>query len=58
MSQNTVVYCVLKFQLFFLNLSSKVLTGIRVTTSKYPYMAIFDNLCVVALFVNTIPVPI
>ena len=28
---------VLKFQFFFLNLSSKVLAGVRVRTSKYPY---------------------
>ena len=31
---------VLKFQFFFLNLSSKVLAGVRVRTSKYPYMDI------------------
>ena len=29
---------VLKIQFFFLNLSSKVLAGIGVRTSKYPYM--------------------
>ena len=29
---------VLKFQFFFLNLSSKVLAGVGVRTSKYPYM--------------------
>ena len=31
---------VLKFQIFFLNLSSKVLGGFGVRTSKYPYMDI------------------
>ena len=31
---------VLKFQFFFLNLSSKVLAGVGVRTSKYPYMDI------------------
>ena len=31
---------VLKFQFFFLNLSSKVLVGVIVRTSKYPYMDI------------------
>ena len=31
---------VLKFQFFFLNLSSKVLAGVWVRTSKYPYMDI------------------
>ena len=31
---------VLKFQFFFLNLSSKVLTGVGVRMSKYPYMDI------------------
>ena len=33
---------VLKFQFFFLNLSSKVLAGVGVRTSKYPYMDICD----------------
>ena len=31
---------IFKFQFFFLNLSSKVLAGVRVRTSKYPYMDI------------------
>ena len=31
---------VLKFNFFFLNLSSKVLAGVGVRTSKYPYMDI------------------
>ena len=31
---------VLKLQLFFLNLSSKVQAGVIVRTSKYPYMGI------------------
>ena len=31
---------ILKFQFFFLNLSSKVLAGVGVRMSKYPYMAI------------------
>ena len=31
------VICVFKFQLFFLNLFSKVLAGIRVRTLTYPY---------------------
>ena len=31
---------VLKFQFFFLNLSRKVLAGVGVRTSKYPYMDI------------------
>ena len=34
------VYGVLKFQFFFRNLSSKFLAGVRVRTSKYPYMDI------------------
>ena len=33
---------VLKFNFFFLNLSSKVLAGVIVRTSKYPYMDICD----------------
>jgi hypothetical protein len=33
---------VLKFQFFFLNLSSKFLAGVGVRTSKYPYMDICD----------------
>ena len=33
---------VLKFQFFFLNLSSIVLAGVGVRTSKYPYMDICD----------------
>ena len=33
---------VLKFQFFFLNLSSKVLAGVGVRTSKYPYMDICE----------------
>ena len=33
---------VLKFQFFFLNLSSKVLAGFGVRTSKYPYMDICE----------------
>ena len=36
---------VLKFQFFFLNLSTKVLAGVGVRTSKYPYM----DLCVTCL---------
>ena len=36
----------LKFQFFFLNLSSKVLAGVGVRTSKYPYM----DICVIWLF--------
>ena len=36
----TWVNGVLKFQFFFLNLSSKVLAGVGVRTSKYPYMDI------------------
>ena len=35
---------VLKFQFFFLNLSSKVLAGVIVRTSKYPYMDICARL--------------
>ena len=35
---------VLKFQFFFLNLSSKVLAGVGVRTSKYPYMDICEVL--------------
>ena len=31
---------VLKFQFFFLNLSSKLPAGVRVRMSKYPYMDI------------------
>ena len=37
---------VLKFQFFFFNLSSKVLAGVRVRTSKYPYMDICEFLVV------------
>ena len=33
---------ILKFQFFFLNLSSKVLAGVEVRTSKYPYMDICE----------------
>ena len=33
---------VLKFQFFFLNISSKVLAGVIVRTSKYPYMDICE----------------
>ena len=36
----TCVNFVLKFHLFFLNLPSKVAAGVRVRTSKYPYMDI------------------
>ena len=36
----TCVNCVLKFQLFSLNLSSKVPAGVRLRTLKYPYMDI------------------
>ena len=36
---------ILKFQFFFLNLSSKVLAGVIVRTSKYPYM----DICVKAI---------
>ena len=32
------VNAVLKFQFFFLNLFSKFPAGVRVRTSKYPYM--------------------
>ena len=35
---------VLKFQFFFLNISSKVLAGVGVRTSKYPYMDICDRM--------------
>ena len=38
---------VLKFQFFFINLSSKVLAGVRVRTSKYPYI---DICCVLSFF--------
>ena len=34
---------VLKFQFVFLNLSSKVIAGVWVRTSKYPYMDICDH---------------
>ena len=34
---------VLKFQLFFLNLFSKFPAGVRVRTSKYPYMDMCDS---------------
>ena len=34
---------VLKFQFFFLYLSIKVLAGVGVRTSKYPYMNICDK---------------
>ena len=34
---------VLKFQFFFLHLSSKVLAGVGVRTLKYPYMDICDS---------------
>ena len=34
---------VLKFQFFFLKLCSKVLAGVGVRTSKYPYMDICDG---------------
>ena len=40
---------VLKFQFFFLNLSSKVLAGVTVRTSKYPYM----NICVLGSWTPT-----
>ena len=36
---------VLKFQFFFLNLSSKVLAGVGVRTLKYPYMDIYGLSC-------------
>ena len=38
------VNCVLKFQIFFLNLSSKVLAGVGVRTSNFPYMDICEDL--------------
>ena len=40
---------VLKFQFFFLNLSSKVLAGVIVRTSKYPYMDICDDHCLICM---------
>ena len=42
------VNCVLKFQVFFLNLSSKFPGSVRVRTSKYPYM----DICGVCLYVQ------
>ena len=41
---------VLKIQFFFLNLSSKVLAGVRVRMSKYPYM----DICVMFLFIRSV----
>ena len=38
---------VLKFKFFFLNLSSKVLAGVWVRTSKYPYMDICGQLLLI-----------
>ena len=38
----SILYCILKLQLYFLNLSSKVPAGVIVRTSKYPYMEICD----------------
>ena len=35
---------VLKLRLFFLNLSNKIPAGVKVRTSKYCYMEIFENL--------------
>ena len=40
---NPCVNGVLKFKFFFLNLSSKVLAGVRVRMSKYPYMDICEE---------------
>ena len=40
---NPCVNGVLKFKFFFLNLSSKVLAGVGVRTSKYPYMDICES---------------
>ena len=44
-----------KFQFFFLNLFSKVLAGVGVRTSKYPYMAICEvNITIIDIFSNAL----
>ena len=46
---------VLKFQFFFLNLSSKVLAGVIVRTSKYPYMDICVQNALGGVYVKIMP---